>query len=588
MLCINFHNQLCHVQKTFGATSVEIRDQQVGIAGNKVDLHDQRSANCHAVIEQNKSNEALVRIENLGSSIVLHSGRRVHRGQFVEVSLPTSFCLGDTQFQVFAKDVEHELDFALAELGATPSGSAAVKTSPGPETLTAWLESLGELQRSVAGSYEFFQQAARAVFNPGGLDGGIVVKRSSEGWTIAASYVPYPDFGIGFRQDIVEKAATSGVTIYHDASQIDQEQPIDDIHSAIASPVFDAAGDVVAVVYGFRSLHRTNNRRGIRALEGQFVQVVSNSVSAALARMETEADAARSRILLEHAFSPTVVRKLETSPDILEGASHEVTVLFADLRGFTTISEEIGTQQTYELLSDLMDNLSQAITDNDGLVIDFYGDGLSAFWNAPIEQPDHAALACSAAMQMIECLPSLNSLWYPRLGVPLNIGIGINTGIAQVGNSGSRSRVKYGPRGSTVNVASRLENMTKKIGIPILVSRETANQVSDQYISRRICKSKLPGIQNGMDVFQIFEPKKSVHQVPYFEAYERALKMYESDELNDAIHELTNLQLNMEGEPASAFLLAQAIRQREGSMESLRKTEDTVAIAGLTKPSLAE
>jgi adenylate cyclase len=588
MLCITFHNQQRHVQKTFDVSPVEIRDQQIGTLENRTELQDQRSVNCHAVIEQAPSNKGHVQIENLGSSIVLHTGRRVHRGQSVELSLPTSFSLGDTQFQVFATEADHELDFALAELGATASGSAAVKTSPGPETLTAWLESLGELQSSVAGSREFFQQAARAVFNPGGLDGGIVVKRSGEDWTIAASYVPYPDFGIGYRQDIVDQAAASGATIYHDASKIDQDRTIDDLHSAIASPVLDASGEVVAVVYGFRSLHRTNNRRGIRALEGQFVQVVSNSVSAALTRMETEAEAARSRILLEHAFSPTVVRELETSPKILEGTSREVTVLFADLRGFTTISEKIGTQQTYELLSDLMDSLSQVIVDNDGLIIDFYGDGLSAFWNAPIEQANHASLACSAAMQMIECLPNLNSLWYQRLGVPLKIGIGINTGIAQVGNSGSRSRVKYGPRGSTVNIASRLENMTKKIGIPILVSQETANQASNQYISRRVCKTKLPGFPTSMDMFQIFEPQSSVQQVPYFEAYERALEMYETDRLDDAIHELANLQFNLEGEPASAFLLAQAIRQREGSMESLRKTEDTVAIAGITKPALTE
>ncbi len=260
---------------------------------------------------------------------------------------------------------------------------------------------------------------------------------------------------------------------------------------------------MTAVVYGFRSRHHKNHRRGIRGLEAQFVEVVANAVTAALIRFDREAEASRSRVLLESVFPPAIARELQANPAILEPQSKEVSVLFADLRGFTSISESLGPRQTHQLLAQIMDRFSEIVAQQNGLIIDFYGDGLSAFWNAPFPQLDHATLACRAALEMIGCLPEIDSVWQPRIGKSLSMGIGVHTGVAQVGNSGSRTRLKYGPRGANVNLASRLENLTKRIGIPILISADTACRVANHFRLRWVCRTQLAGIQSPTDVYQI-------------------------------------------------------------------------------------
>ena len=196
-------------------------------------------------------------------------------------------------------------------------------------------------------------------------------------------------------------------------------------------------------------------------------------MEAAMTRLQSEADAARTRVLLEQAFSPKVARQLETNPDILEGRDREVSVLFADLREFTSISERVGTRLTYELLTAVMDQFCAIIARHHGVIIDFYGDGVSAFWNAPLDQKNHAELACRCALAMVDSLPELNRAWQSRCGRPIEIGVGVDTGNALVGNAGCSDRLKYGPRGNCVNIASRLENATKQLGIPVLISESS-------------------------------------------------------------------------------------------------------------------
>ena len=418
-----------------------------------------------------------IEISNVGSSsLALSSGRRIHRGTKACLELPTTFSVGDTHVQIFANEEFEHVDASTVSLPrvgfeGSPGDHDSEKKLPSPaaDTLAAWLEMLSELQQVVAGSSELYKLAARAVFNPGGLDGGMILLPGSDGWEIAASHIPYPDNGIGFREDLVCHAVKTKETIYHQPKSPDDDT-FNELHSAVVCPVIGADDQVLAAVYGFRSTHRLNSRRGIRVLEAQFVKVVADSLSAAMIRLEAEAEAARSMVLLNQAFSPNIARQLQANPDFLRPQSCEVTCLFADLRGFSEISEDIGSRYTYELLSQLMERLTNAVTDHDGVVIDYYGDGISAFWNAPIYQPQHALFACQAGLEMLNCLPELSEAWQDRIGRELNIGIGIHTGDAHIGNSGSRSRLKYGPRGTTVNLASRMEATTKQIGIPLVIS----------------------------------------------------------------------------------------------------------------------
>ena len=462
----------------------------------------------------------------------------------------------------------HRLDIAALDATLTALPQQAANRSdcllpegpaPGAFTLTLWLKALSDLQRSVAGSDDFFQRAAKAIHDAGGLEGGLILLPCESGWTVAASHLPCHTSPIGHRIDLVERAVSVKATIFHDTRKVTSSLRSDQLHCTVVSPVFDNDGKAIAAVYGFRSPSNHNSRRGIRRLEAQFVEVVSDSISAAMTRMEAEAIVARSRALLDQTFSPTVARKLENDPRFLDGKTTEVTVLFADLRSFSSISENVGPKVTYELLTDVMDCFSKIVADHDGVVIDFFGDGLAAFWNAPIEQLEHPMFACLCATEMLESLIDLNQRWEDRLGRKLKAGIGIHTGMARVGNSGSRTRLKYGPQGNTVNVASRIENATQEIGCPLIVSATTADRISAAIDTRRIFRSQLKGIQQPVDLFEII-PKSTVPLTPeHYEKYDKALIAYEANDFQKTIVILTELQSNQtQRDPVADFLLGQA------------------------------
>jgi class 3 adenylate cyclase len=466
------------------------------------------------------------------------------------------------------------LDATLTSLPQQPVSAVEMAASQGPApgatTLSSWLRALGDLQRSVAGSHEFFQQAARAVHDPGGLEGGLILLPSGHDWTLAASHLPWSDSPVVHRSELVEQAVSSKATIFHDTRKINQSLRNSALHSAVVSPVFDSAGNAIAAIYGFRSPNDKNNRRGIRRLEAQFVQVISDSISAAMTRMEAEADAARSRALLDQTFSPTVARHLENDPSFLNGKMTEVTVLFADLRGFSSISEAVGPKVTYELLTDVMDRFSAIISDHDGVVIDFFGDGLAAFWNAPIEQAEHPVFACLCASEMLDSLESLNQKWSSRLNRTLEAGIGLHTGMAQVGNSGSRTRLKYGPQGNTVNIASRIEGMTQQIGCPLIVSSATADRISAAMTIRRIYRSTLKGIKQPIDLYEVIPRAGQKFSSDHYKTFNQALIAFEANDWQKSIRLLSELQVTGAiMDPAVTFLKSRATE---------KATQDAVAI----------
>ncbi len=521
-----------------------------------------------------------VTLTNLGCNpIKLQSGSpgiccALERNATVDTMLPLRLKADEDQLEIFR---DHQAgDSSLVELTSVFGSSDDNHKSPAPKTLAAWFESLSHLQRLVAGSQEFFQAAAAALVEPGGLDGAMVLLPVKQKWHIAASQIPNPEFGFAFNEHVVAKVAELGQSHFH-SSNVVSEKGTSESHWCVACPVTDSENKVLAVLYGFRGHHQHNSRRGIRLLEAQYSQLVADSVGSAMLRMQGEAEAARRRVLLEQAFSPAVARELESNPDILKAQHREVTVLFADLRGFTSISEKIGAPQTYRLLTEMMDRFCEIIGRHDGVIIDFYGDGVSAFWNAPLEQPDHAILACQAAMEIADCMPELDKNWLGVIGHPLKVGIGVNTGMAQVGNSGSSSRLKYGPQGRTVNVASRLENATKRIGAPVLISGTTATQVKGKFNFRRICTTFLSGFHESTDVLQIARFQESLDST--WETYANALQEYETGNTTEAISLLMNLQIADVNDEVCEFLLAQALKKSQLGLDAPRTSSKSEIVA---------
>jgi adenylate cyclase len=171
-----------------------------------------------------------------------------------------------------------------------------------------------------------------------------------------------------------------------------------------------------------------------------------------------------------------------------------MTILFSDVRGFTTISESFkdNPQGLTQLMNRLLTPLTNSIIERKGTIDKYIGDAIMAFWNAPLDDPDHEAHACAAALDMLRRIDDLNhereaeALEDGKTFFPMNIGLGINTGTCVVGNMGSDLRFDYSVLGDSVNLASRLEGRSKEYGTPIILGAHTAEKVGDRFATLQI------------------------------------------------------------------------------------------------------
>ena len=190
-------------------------------------------------------------------------------------------------------------------------------------------------------------------------------------------------------------------------------------------------------------------------------------------------------------LSPALVEQLAQAPEklVLGGEEREMTIMFSDVRGFTTISESYkhDPQGLTALMNRFLTPLTNAILARKGTIDKYMGDGIMAFWNAPLDDKEHQINACEAALDMLERIDSLNKereLEAQESGrpfIPLNVGVGLNTGTCVVGNMGSNLRFDYSVLGDSVNLASRLEGQSKEYGFPIIVGSNTALAAKDKF-----------------------------------------------------------------------------------------------------------
>jgi adenylate cyclase len=190
-------------------------------------------------------------------------------------------------------------------------------------------------------------------------------------------------------------------------------------------------------------------------------------------------------------LSPALVEQLAQAPErlVLGGEEREMTIMFSDMRGFTSISETYKNdpQGLTGLMNRFLTPLTNAILDRNGTVDKYMGDAIMAFWNAPLNDEEHQINACEAALDMLEQVDALNKEREAEAQegghayIPLNIGVGLNTGTCVVGNMGSDLRFDYSVFGDSVNLASRLEGQSKEYGFPIIVGSNTALAAKDRF-----------------------------------------------------------------------------------------------------------
>jgi adenylate cyclase len=201
--------------------------------------------------------------------------------------------------------------------------------------------------------------------------------------------------------------------------------------------------------------------------------------------------------------APLVERLLAGGEAALQPVQREVTVLFLDIRNFTAFSERLAPREVLEFLDDLLGRMSQIVKGHDGLVNKFLGDGMLAFWGVPALKPDHARAALQAALHMRKELAELNTL-RERQGRPITrIGIGIHTGVVAAGMIGGADQHEYTVIGDAVNLASRIEGLTKQLGVDILVSDSAWQQAGAGFAGTRKAEEHVKGREEAVVVFAL-------------------------------------------------------------------------------------
>lgn len=223
-------------------------------------------------------------------------------------------------------------------------------------------------------------------------------------------------------------------------------------------------------------------------------------------------------------LSPAMVEKLQKNPDLLKlgGETRELSIMFTDVRGFTTISEHYGkdVQGLTQIMNRYMTAMTAKIIENEGTLDKYIGDAQMAFWNAPLDDKDHALNAVKTGLEMLNDLDKFNEE-ISKEGIPaFGMGLGINTGDVVVGNMGSSQRFDYTCLGDAVNLASRLEGQSKNYGVRIVLGTKTAEYAKDKYSVVEMDTIAVKGKTEGVKVYTIGETVKFKHN-EYLKEYYR-------------------------------------------------------------------
>ncbi|MFK5975646.1 MAG: adenylate/guanylate cyclase domain-containing protein [Sulfurovum sp.] len=236
--------------------------------------------------------------------------------------------------------------------------------------------------------------------------------------------------------------------------------------------------------------------------------------------------------LLEHSAEEMVISK-----------EVEATVFFSDIRSFTQISETIGSpDRLIKMLNQYMTPMVDSIMKYNGTIDKFIGDAIMAYWNAPLEIPQHADKALKSAIAQIEMLEDINREIQAEYNVTIKIGIGLHTGKVTAGDMGSEGRSDYTIIGDNVNLASRLEGLTKQYGADILISNATYTHLTDIYNIRPIDLVKVKGKSEAIEIFEVICDNKNISHSE-IEEYKKAIDYFRDAKVEDAYDIFVSLQL---------------------------------------------
>jgi adenylate cyclase len=538
-----------------------------------------------------------IRLTNLSDRlpVQLLTGRSLKPKESRSEAMPVAFSVAG--LQIFVSGDEEQAFVALPEATMPPGANNqrlpsrfltiqpasrqgdqtvgaefSTTTESQAEEMIAQLKATLDVFQSAANDHDLFRAAASTVKSMVGLDTARVVLLGPDGW----------------RDTLGERAAEQGESAHWAASKsvlarVQREKrtfrqaagrgpstfdSLTGVTSVVASPILNKAGEVIGALYGDR------RREGLSAtlpqitqLEAMLVEVLASAVAAGLSRLDNEKKALEQRVKFSQFFTPELARQLEENPNLLKGDDFDITVLFCDIRHFSTIAERIGPEMTMQWMNDIMQELSVCVLENEGVLVDYIGDELMAMWGAPEKDVQHPRKACRAALAMLERLDVLNGRWRTELGEDFSLGIGVNTGRARVGNTGTKLKFKYGPLGDPVNIASRVQGLTKYLQTRLLVTQGTLDAIkplleAEGYYTpfqhRRVCATRLVNIKKPVALYEL-TPTDMPGGAELNESYEQALTAFESQKFQISARMLGNLLDRFEGDGPSRVLLARAV-----------------------------
>jgi len=262
---------------------------------------------------------------------------------------------------------------------------------------------------------------------------------------------------------------------------------------------------------------------------------------------------------------PELVDEMSEHPEAfsMDGESRDMSVLFTDVRGFTTISEGLDPKELSKLMNEFLTPLTQVIYRHRGTIDKYMGDCIMAFWGAPISDPQHARSAVIAGLEMQATMASLEPQFKARGWPQLHIGVGVNSGRMSVGNMGSDVRVAYTVMGDAVNLASRLEGLTKYYGVGMIVGESTRAAVPD-FVFRELDRVRPKGKKEPVAIFEPVGPSGSIDksQQDELSLWHQALRLYRTQQWDMAELQLINLQQRYPGRILYASFLERIAQAR--------------------------
>ncbi len=417
-------------------------------------------------------------------------------------------------------------DVAVSSLAASLGASigAGVEVQP----FIAWLRVALEVLQSAAGAPDFLERAAQATANLVKLDSaGVLLRDGTQSFKIAALNKHEGARDWRPSRNMLSTVCGERRTCWMNAQEMSNPSlSLEGVASVVAAPILDPNGNVIGVLYGDR---RRYDQLPLSQLEAQLVELLASGIAAGLARKEQQ----ENHIRLQQFFPANLVTLIENNSDLLNGRDAEVTVMVCDIYGFSAMAERLGPSRTVEWVRDVMNLLSDAVIEQEGVLVDYVGDELMAMWGAPIRQPDDAQRACRAVLQARRLLAELSRRWQAELGQETIVGIGVNTGPAYVGNVGSARKFKYGPLGNTVNVASRTQGASKYLRCFSLITGDVQARLDSSFATRRLCQARMKNIAEPVTLYELADDPSPVWR-ELKETYEEALRCFEAADFHRA------------------------------------------------------